>query len=78
MFQVYVLLSLTNSQLYIGQTNNLKKRLIQHNSGKVLATKPYLPYKLIYKEIFDDRASAVKREKELKSTQGRRFLKQFI
>jgi len=77
MFVVYVLQSVKNLQLYIGQTNNFERRMKQHNTGKVLSTKAYLPYRLIYKEAFVDRPKAVLREKELKSSQGRRFLKNF-
>jgi putative endonuclease len=75
---VYVLLSLKNSHLYIGYTNNLVKRLVEHSKGKVNSTKPFLPYRLIYTEKFNNSKDALLREKELKTTEGRRFLKQFI
>jgi putative endonuclease len=77
-FITYVLYSDTHKRLYIGQTDNLDRRLLQHNKGKVPSTRAYLPYKLIYTESFDRRIDAVKREKELKNTEGRRLLKKFI
>ena len=77
-FIIYVLYSDSYKQLYIGHTNNLKRRFEQHNKGRVNSTKPYRPYRIIYHEETNSKAEAVKREKELKLTEGRRFLKQFI
>ena len=77
-FYVYALISLNNSNLYIGQTNNLERRIKQHKSGKVLSTKPYIPYRLLFEESFSDRKNAVAKEKELKSSQGRRFLRSLL
>jgi len=77
-FYVYALISLRNSHLYIGQTDNLDRRIKQHNLGKVLSTKSYIPYRLLYKKSFKDRKSAVIKEKELKTSQGRRFLRSLI
>ena len=74
----YVLISQKNSRFYIGQTNNIEKRLQQHNFGKVNSTKPYIPYKLVYLEKFLTKNEAVRREKELKATNGRRFLRKIL
>lgn len=56
-------------------TNNLDKRIIQHNKGQERTTKPYRPFALIFTEQFDDRNNARKREKYLKSGAGKEFLK---
>jgi putative endonuclease len=77
-FYVYCLYSGIAKQLYIGQTNNLQRRIAQHNSGKVLSTKAYKPYKLIFKEEFETKKEAIQKEKELKSTEGRRFLRKLV
>jgi putative endonuclease len=77
-FYVYCLYSDSHKKIYIGQTNNLDRRLKQHELGKVESTKSYRPYRLIYFEEYVDRNSAVKREKELKGSRGRRFLRGFI
>jgi len=50
MFYVYVLLSLKDGKFYIGYTEDLKRRLKEHNSGKNISTKSRLPLKLIYYE----------------------------
>ncbi|HUX35686.1 MAG TPA: GIY-YIG nuclease family protein [Candidatus Paceibacterota bacterium] len=70
----YVLESFKDGQLYIGWTNDLKKRLIEHLSGKVPATKWRLPLHLIYFEGCLRREAAIKREKYFKTGFGRRFL----
>ena len=59
---------------YIGLTNNLDKRILEHNNGKVTATKNRRPFVLIYFENFENKFEAAKREKFLKSGQGREFL----
>jgi len=71
---VYVLQN-RNNRWYIGSTNNYKKRISTHNQGKNKATKPYLPWKLIYLEVSVNREDARAREKYLKSGMGRRYLK---
>ena len=47
-YYVYILRSLKNDSLYIGYTYDLKQRLKSHNLGKNLATKPHIPYELIF------------------------------
>jgi putative endonuclease len=75
-FYVYVLESLKyNDELYIGFTSDLKKRLVQHNSGLNESTKRYMPWKVIYYEACYDKLDAERRERYLKTSQGRRLLK---
>lgn len=71
---VYVLESLKDKDLYIGYTNNLKRRLEEHNKGQSFATKFRLPFRLIYFEGCINQKDAKRRENYLKTTQGRRFL----
>jgi putative endonuclease len=66
-FHVYILESDTDKSLYIGQTSNIEERLLRHNQGRSKYTKAKRPWTLLYSETFDTRASAAKREKELKS-----------
>jgi len=74
MFTVYVLRSLKNGYRYIGQTNDLERRLLGHNSGLTKSIKSQTPFILVYKEIFNSRLEATRREKFLKSGQGREWL----
>lgn len=74
MFYTYVLKSDKDKNLYTGWTNDLKKRLREHNNGKVTATKNRQPLRLVYYEACLSKQKAVKREKYLKSGFGRAFL----
>lgn len=66
MFYVYVLGSVKDKELYVGSTNNLKKRLKEHNSGKVPATQPRILLKLVYYETYLAEQDARERESKLK------------
>ena len=72
---VYVLENVKYSELYIGFTNNLKRRLKEHNQGENLSTKNRGVWKLIYCEVCLNQRDALRREKYLKTTQGYRLLK---
>jgi len=74
----YVLRSKKDKNLYIGFTSNLKKRLVEHNNGFVLATKNRRPIELVYYEASRNKDRALKREKYFKTGFGRRFLKNNI
>ena len=73
-FYVYALFSVKDDEHYIGYTNNLKKRLEEHNRGKNFSTKSRRPFKLIYFEACLNEDDAKQREKYFKTTIGRRFL----
>ncbi|MEX2007707.1 MAG: GIY-YIG nuclease family protein [Candidatus Levyibacteriota bacterium] len=66
MFYVYVLKSILNDQIYVGSTKNLKIRFKEHNNGKIISTKRYKPWKLIYYEAYTEEKLARMREKKLK------------
>lgn len=78
MYYVYVLQSIGKNYRYTGISNNIQRRLNEHNNGYNKITKPYAPFKLIYTEKYLSRGSARKREKELKSGHGREFLDKII
>lgn len=71
---IYVLESLRDGKRYVGYTNNLRKRFLEHSSGLVKSTRHRLPFKLIYFEACIHKEDAKRREHYLKTTQGRRFL----
>ncbi len=76
MFYTYILKSDKDNTHYYGHTKDLKRRLKEHNSGKVRYTKGHLPYKLIYTEEFCSKSEAVKRELYFKSVEGYKWLKE--
>ncbi|MHC4155856.1 MAG: GIY-YIG nuclease family protein [Planctomycetota bacterium] len=73
MYYVYILQSLKTGRLYIGHTDNLTRRLEEHNSGRGgKYTQQHGPWRLAHNECHPDRPSAVRREMYLKSTRGSR------
>jgi putative endonuclease len=75
MFYVYVLKSLADGGLYIGCSGDLKTRIKSHSQGNVESTRNRLPIELIYYEACQRREDAFRREKYLKTTYGRRYIK---
>jgi len=74
-YYVYVLKSDVDNKFYTGLTNNLMRRLSEHNTRKNLSTKNRAPFKLIYWEGCLNQKDATEREKYLKSTWGKRYLR---
>ena len=69
MFYVYILRTSANT-LYVGQTNNLEKRIKEHKSKTIKSSKyvrSFPSFKLVYSETFTTRSQALKREYELKT-----------
>ena len=75
MYWVYALKSVSKKYIYVGITDNIDRRIMQHNAGRSKTTRFYSPFKLIYSEATDTRQNARKREKYLKSGVGKEFLK---
>ena len=73
---IYVLRN-ENGKSYTGMTNNIDRRLKEHNSGHTKSTKNH-NWTIVYKEEVQDRVSARKREKYLKSAAGRRYLQNIV
>ena len=71
---VYALKSLERNYIYVGLTNDVERRLDEHNQGYNKTTKPYKPFRLFHTEQFPSRTLARAREKDLKSSKGKRFL----
>ena len=75
MYYVYVLRSDVDRMLYTGCTGDLRNRVRQHNECRVPATQHRVPLKLIYYEASLSIDDAYRREKYLKTTYGKRYLK---
>lgn len=74
-FYTYALWSKKDKKFYTGATNNLKKRLKQHAQGLVFSTKYRRPLELVYFEACRNKDDAYRRERYLKTTVGKRYLK---
>jgi putative endonuclease len=75
MWSVYAIRSSIDGRIYVGMSQDVARRISEHNRRKVFSTKGYVPWMLIYMEEIGDRISARKREKYLKSGVGKEFLK---
>ena len=75
MYYTFVQRSLKDNRFYIGFTSDLKQRFEQHQKGRINSTKDRRPLELIYYEACLDQNDATKREKYLKTYNGKMFLK---
>jgi putative endonuclease len=66
MHYVYLLKSRQSKWVYVGCSDDLKRRFFEHNTGQVVSTKPYMPLDLVYYESYTQKHHATKREYELK------------
>lgn len=78
MWYVYAIKSTKRNYIYVGLSNDVDRRLSEHNKGYNKTTKPYSPFVLIYKQAFSSRMEARSKEKFLKGGSGKKFLKSLI
>jgi len=78
MFYVYIIQSLKNGTYYIGQTNDLNKRLFKHNNNQSKFTKNKGPWVLKYFSIHHSRIDALREEKRIKSKKSKKYIDYLI
>ena len=78
MYYVYILKSEIKEKTYVGFTNNLERRIKEHNSVRSKYTSKYVPWRIIYQEKLATLAEAKARELYLKSAAGRKFRKKLF
>jgi len=78
MYYVYILQSKKDKAMYVGYTNDLRKRFKMHNSGEIFSTKPRRPFMLLYYEAHQNKDDAIKRENFLKSGWGKNYIKRTL
>ena len=74
-YYVYVLRSEKDEKFYTGFTKNLDSRVGKHNNGEVSSTKYRRPLRLVYYEASLNQQDAIRREKYLKTTYGKRYIR---
>ncbi|MFA6470305.1 MAG: GIY-YIG nuclease family protein [Bacteroidota bacterium] len=74
MYFVYILQSLKSGKFHVGHTDDLPKRLLQHNNGYNSSTKSGTPWEIKHTEEFATRSDAMKREYEIKSQKSRKYI----
>lgn len=73
MYYTYILRSSKSKIFYYGWTKDLRKRVREHNEGLSFATKPYVPWKLVFYAAFETEKQAKDFELYLKSGSGKAF-----
>jgi len=74
----YIIKSKFKDRYYIGETDNIQRRIILHNEGNSISTKAYIPWELVYFEVFKTKAEALKREKQLKKMKSKKYIEWLI
>jgi len=73
-FHTYILRSESTGQFYVGHTENLTKRIFEHNNNRTTSIKNRGPWKLFYSEVFDTPSDATGREREIKRMKSRNYI----
>ena len=77
-YYVYVLRSSVSGRLYKGVTDDVTRRLREHNDGRSASTKHWRPWEIVYVETCASRTEAVRRERYLKTGKGREELQNIL
>lgn len=75
---VYILQSQKNYRYYIGSTDNLQRRLEEHNNGKSKYTKLTKPFALVFSQEFPTISEAIRREYKLKKYKSKVIIEKII
>ncbi|MBU4224146.1 GIY-YIG nuclease family protein [Patescibacteria group bacterium] len=78
MYYVYTIKSIIKNYIYVGLTNNLERRVNQHNNKREKTTRAFAPFKIILTESYQTRIETRTREKYLKSGAGKKLLKSLL
>ncbi|MFQ5723430.1 MAG: GIY-YIG nuclease family protein [Terriglobia bacterium] len=78
MFTVYILQSEPTGRSYVGQTNNLQRRLFYHNSGRTKSGRNRGRWRVVHTEAFSTRQEAVRREREIKGWKNRNAIEKLV
>ncbi len=77
-FYTYILYSEKYERYYIGQCDEVEKRLTRHNNRMVPSTKSYVPWELVFVEEFETKAEANRRELYIKKMKSRKYIEGLI
>jgi putative endonuclease len=74
MFTVYILYSSAIDKYYVGYTNDLERRLLEHNRIKGKFTDGGIPWIVVHRELYGSKSEAMLREKSIKSRKSRQYI----
>ncbi len=75
---VYIIKSSVKEWYYVGHTNNLMRRIQEHNNRQSKSTRAYAPFQLVYREEFETKSSAFRREVQIKKYRHGEAFKKLI
>lgn len=78
MFAVYILYSKSLDRYYVGFTNDIERRLAEHDRKKGKYTDSGIPWQLVYQEPYSTKTEAMNREKFIKLKKARTFIETLI
>ena len=78
MYTTYILYSDSLNKYYVGSTNDVDRRLSEHNRKKGKFTDLGIPWKIVYSEVFDSAKQARNRELYIKSRKSRKYIEELI
>ncbi len=78
MYCTYILFSKKLGRYYVGSTNNLERRLSEHNSGQTKSTKSGKPWGIVFIEDFNTKSESIKFEIRIKKMKSRKFIEKLI
>lgn len=78
MFTVYILFSEKTGRYYVGYTNDLTRRISEHNRVKGKFTDQGIPWSLVYSENYNSKKEAIDRERFIKSRKSKHFISELI
>lgn len=78
MFYIYILISESSNKYYVGCTDNMNRRFMEHNNGLSKYTKHDRPWRRVYQETYGTLSQARKREKQIKSWKSRSAIEKLI
>ena len=78
MYTLYILHSKSLDKYYVGYTNDLMRRLNEHNRIKGKFTDVGIPWVLVYKETYATKKIAMDREKLIKSKKSKKFIIELV
>ncbi len=77
-FHVYVMRSRSTGRFYIGHTENLTKRIFEHNNNRTTSIKNRGPWELVHQEEYATRAEASRRERQIKRMKSHRWIGELV
>jgi putative endonuclease len=77
-FFVYIIYSEITNKYYVGHTDDLERRLTEHNTSQTRYTQTGKPWVLKYTETFESRSQATQREREIKGKKSRKYIEALI